>query len=244
MLGVMRPERDGVSEKRDVGEAFDQAAPEYDAWVRQALPAYEELFAVAVELIRFPNEHPLHFVDLGAGTGLFSARVLNAFPNAVGTLYDASAEMLAVARRRLGGHGARVSFVEQRLESLIELPRSDLVVSSLAIHHLEHAEKRALFARIHGALDPGGQFINVDQVRGEPPFGELYWSTWLTRIRQAGAPEARVQASVRRRLEFDRDASLDEQLTWMRAAGLDSDCIYKHHFVAVLLGLKREGLAA
>jgi tRNA (cmo5U34)-methyltransferase len=114
------------------------------------------------------------------------------------------------------------------------------VISSLAIHHLEHVEKRALFARVHSALKPGGAFINVDQVRGEPPFGDLYWSTWLSRVRQAGAPEDRIQASVQRRLDFDRDASLDEQLSWMRAAGFEADCIYKHYFVAVMLGLESD----
>jgi tRNA (cmo5U34)-methyltransferase len=62
-------------------------------------------------------------------------------------------------------------------------------------------------------------------------------------VRQAGAPEDRIEASIRRRLEFDRDASLDEQLSWMRAAGFEADCIYKHYFVAVLLGLKPEELA-
>jgi len=229
--------------KRGVEEAFNQAAPDYDVWVRQALPAYEELFTVAVELIRFPPEYPLRFTDLGAGTGLFSARVLKAFPNAIATLVDAAPKMLSLARRRLESESRRVTFVEQRLESFAELPTCDVVISSLAIHHLDHSEKRALFARVHSALKPGGEFINVDQVRGDPPFGGLYWSTWLSRVRQAGAPEDRIEASIQRRLEFDRDASLDEQLSWMRGAGFEADCIYKHYFVAVLLGLKPEELA-
>ena len=41
--------------ERTVEEAFDAAAPEYDAWVRQALPTYEELFSVAVEVIPQPK---------------------------------------------------------------------------------------------------------------------------------------------------------------------------------------------
>lgn len=229
---------------RSVEEAFNQAAPEYDAWVRQALPAYDEIFTVALELIRFPPDYPVRFADLGAGTGLFSARVLDAFPNSVGTLYDAAPEMLAVARSRLADEAQRVSFVARRLESIAELPTCDVVISSLAIHHLEHSQKQALFACVYSALTPGGEFVNVDQVRGEPPFGGLYWSTWLARVRQAGAPEERIQASVRRRLELDRDASLEEQLSWMRAAGFESDCIYKHYFVAVMLGLKPEEVAA
>ena len=229
--------------KRSVEEAFNEAASEYDAWVRQALPAYDELFTVAVELIRFPKGYPLKFADLGAGTGLFSAHVLKAFPNAAATLYDAASEMLGVARNRFESQSDRVSLVEQRIEAFSELATYDLVISSLAIHHLEHSEKQALFARVYSALKPGGEFINVDQVRGEPPFDGLYWSTWLSRVRRGGASEERIQASVRRRLDFDRDASLAEQLAWMREAGFEADCIYKHYFVAVMLGLKPGELA-
>jgi len=232
-----------VDARRTVEGAFNQVAPDYDAWVRQALPAYDELFAVALELIQFPPHHRIQFADLGAGTGLFSARVLKAFPNSVATLYDAAPDMLAVARDRFKEERHRVSFVERRLESITELPPYDIVISSLAIHHLEHPQKQALFACVYSALAPGGQFINVDQVRGHPPFGDLYWSTWLSRVRQAGAPAARIQSSVQRRLEFDRDASLEEQLAWMQAAGFASDCIYKHYFVAVMLGLKPEVLS-
>jgi tRNA (cmo5U34)-methyltransferase len=223
---------------RSVEQAFDEAAPEYDAWVEQALPTYEELFSVAVELIPHPTDAAISVVDLGAGSGLFSERVLSSHPNARFTLFDASRAMLTRAGRRFAGHPDRFAFVEQRLEQFSEPQRFDLAISSLAIHHLEHSAKRALFRKIHAALRPGGAFINVDQVRGDLPFGELYWSTWLTKVRESGAPEPLIQASIERRREFDRDASLPEQLEWLRQAGFEADCIYKHYFVAVLLALK------
>jgi tRNA (cmo5U34)-methyltransferase len=146
--------------------------------------------------------------------------------------------MLDVARRRFASHPDRFSFVDQRLESFSETERFDLVISSLAIHHLEHADKQSLFRRISAALRPGGAFVNVDQIRGDPPFGDLYWSTWLSKFRESGAPEPRVQKSIQRRLEFDRDAGLLEQLAWLQQSGFDADCIYKHYFVAVFLALK------
>ena len=39
------------------------------------------------------------------------------------------------------------------------------IVSTSAIHHLEPAEKQALFARCYAALKPGGVFINGDEYR-------------------------------------------------------------------------------
>ncbi|MDB4433246.1 class I SAM-dependent methyltransferase [bacterium] len=224
--------------ERTVEEAFDEAAPEYDAWVRQALPTYEELFSVAVEVIPHPADAPISVADLGAGSGLFSDRVFSTFPDAQFTLYDTSRKMLDIARERFAGHSDRFTFVEERLEHFSETQRFDLVISSLAIHHLENAEKQSLFRQVFAALRPGGAFINVDQVRGDPPFGDLYWSTWLSKVRESGAPEPRIQQSVRRRRELDRDAGLVEQLDWLQRAGFDADCIYKHYFIAVFLAIK------
>jgi tRNA (cmo5U34)-methyltransferase len=90
------------------------------------------------------------------------------------------------------------------------------VISSLAIHHLENSDKRSLFKRIFAALRPGGTFINVDQIKGRPPFDRLYWETWLAKVRAAGASESQIQTSIKRRKEFDRDASLFDQLTWLK----------------------------
>lgn len=42
----------------------------------------------------------------------------------------------------------------------------DAIVSALAIHHLDDAAKRELFARVHAALAPGGMFVNAEQVAG------------------------------------------------------------------------------
>jgi tRNA (cmo5U34)-methyltransferase len=224
--------------RRSVEQAFDEAAPEYDAWVEQALPTYEELFSVAVEVIPHPPDVAISVADLGAGSGLFSQRVLSSHPSARFTLFDASRAMLAHAERRFAGHSDRFTFVEQRLERFSEPQRFELAISSLAIHHLEHSEKQNLFRRIFAALRPGGAFINVDQVRGDSPFGQLYWSTWLAKVRESRAPESRIQASIERRREFDRDASLPEQLDWLQQAGFEADCIYKHYFMAVFLALK------
>jgi tRNA (cmo5U34)-methyltransferase len=219
-------------------EAFDQAAPDYDAWVRQALPTYEELFSVAVEVIPHANETSIDVADLGAGSGLFSERVRATYPRARFSLFDASAKMLDRARERFASSGDVFSFHQQNLEQFQEPNGYDLVISSLAIHHLEHGEKQALFRRVFESLRTGGVFVNVDQVRGEAPFGDLYWSTWLSKVRASGAPAARIQASIERRKAFDRDASLSEQLVWLREAGFQADCIYKHYFVAVFLALK------
>jgi len=82
-----------------------------------------------------------------------------------------------------------------------------------------------LFKKIYSSLSPGGAFINVDQVKGATDhFVNLYWDNWLAQVRRAGADEEQISASVRRRRSFDRDATLSDQLQWLRDAGfLDAD---------------------
>jgi tRNA (cmo5U34)-methyltransferase len=223
---------------KSAAQAFDEAAPDYDSWVRKALPTYEELFNVATEVVPLERGEEICVADLGAGSGLFSARLLKAFPKARFELFDASTEMLDRARKRFASRDNQFSFNVLDMTSFHSTSRFDAVVSSLAIHHLEHDQKRELFRQIWLALRPGGVFVNVDQVRGDSGFSNLYWDAWLRKVREAGAPESQIQASIARRREFDRDASLSDQLSWLQSVGFEADCIYKHYFVAVFLAIK------
>ena len=224
-----------------IERAFNRTSEYYDAWMKQALPCYEELFTTAVELIAFPPKTELRVLDLGAGTGLFSERVLRKFPAASFVLYDVAEELLELARSRFARHVQRFEFVLDDYLNMRASDAFDLVISSLSIHHLEHAQKRDLFARIHRALTADGIFINVDQIRAETePLAELYWSDWLEKVRRSGAEEERIQKSIQRRRQYDRDASLVEQLGWLKSAGFaDVDCVYKSYFVGVFLAAKR-----
>jgi tRNA (cmo5U34)-methyltransferase len=102
-------------------------------------------------------------LDLGVGTGETAARVLELHPEAQVTLVDEQPGMLAEARDRLPNH--RVGAVVQG-DLLADLPEGpfDLVVSALAVHHLDRAGKRSLFARLRGRLGPGGRFVLGDVV--------------------------------------------------------------------------------
>ncbi len=224
-----------------IERAFNRTSEYYDEWMKQALPRYEELFSTAVELMAFPAAAELRVLDLGAGTGLFSERVWQRFPRASFVLYDVAEELLELARSRFSQQGQRFEFVLDDYMNVCASDAFDLVISSLSIHHLEHASKLDLFSRIHRALTPDGVFINVDQIRAETErLRELYWSDWLEKVRQSGAEEERIQESVERRRRYDRDASLAEQLEWLKRAGFaDVDCVYKDYFVGVFLAAKR-----
>lgn len=223
-----------------INAAFDESVGHYDSWVRTALPSYDEMFATAVSLVPFGESDDFDVLDLGAGTGLFSQVVYRQFPRARFVLCDVAEKMLGVARQRFGTDKAHFTYRVDDYRSLRELNAYDVIISSLSIHHLEHAEKRSLFRAIHAALRDNGVFINVDQVRGPTEMlTEKYWTTWLDYVRGRGADEEQISASIERRTEYDKDASLREQLDWLAEAGFRNvDCIYKNWFVAVFFAEK------
>jgi len=113
------------------------------------------------------------------------------------------------------------------------------VVSSLSIHHLDDDDKRAVFNKMHGALKRNGVFINAEQVAGPTPeLNKRYKALWLQQVREAGATEPQIEASLYRQRE-DRCAPVGEQLRWMREAGFaDADCWYKDNRFAVMAGTR------
>lgn len=227
----------------DIQRAFDQASAEYDQLRRKFIPCYDDFYGVALSLLPRPracgDERPIPMLELGAGTGLLSAMVLEAIPCAHLTLVDLAPQMLQQAHQRLAGQEARLAFLEA------DYLRSDLggpyqvVFSALSIHHLEDQDKRTLFAKINALLAPGGVFVNADHVLGSSQaVQEFHHSLWLRQVHQAGiTPQQMAQA--RQRMAFDRLAPLQDQLTWLRQAGfIDVDSHFRHYGFAVFAGRK------
>jgi tRNA (cmo5U34)-methyltransferase len=214
---------------------FDATAAAYDRDRMKLIPGHEAFYAAAMELI---PRGAKRIVDLGAGSGLFSAMLHATFPEAELYLMDFSENMLALARKRMGD-SPRIHFMLADYTAAA-LPEScDAVVSALSIHHLEDELKRAILPNILKALKPGGWFVNADHVAGPTTaLEDAYQERWLHAIHRDGATEQQIADSLFRQKE-DRRAPVDAQLAWMRTAGFqDVDCWYKASSFAVLSGAR------
>jgi RimJ/RimL family protein N-acetyltransferase/ubiquinone/menaquinone biosynthesis C-methylase UbiE len=159
------------------------------------------------------------------------------FPNAELTLLDLATEMLEKAKTRFSqmGKSSRIligDYVETDWDGLY-----DLIISGLSIHHLSDPDKERLYQRIYQALKPGGMFVNADQVLGKTPeLEKRYRQQWLDSVCALGISDEELKAA-KKRMEYDRMATLDAQLGWLKVAGFqDVDCWYKNFSFAVFGG--------
>src|SRR5437867_1583041 len=132
--------------------------PEAYASITDEIPDYEELQARAAAATG--GVRAVRILDLGVGTGATARRVFELHPRAELVGIDESPEMLAAARAELPGADLR----EGRLEDPLPDGPFEVVVSALAVHHLDANGKRDLFTRVHGVLAPGGVFVLADVV--------------------------------------------------------------------------------
>jgi tRNA (cmo5U34)-methyltransferase len=158
------------------------------------IPGYEELqdaVAAATDGVEART-----VLELGTGTGETALRVRARQPEARWTGIDASEAMLARARERLPD----AELVVARLDEPLPPGPFDLVVSCLAVHHLDGAGKRDLFRRVAAVLRPGGRFVLGDVVVPRPGEVGPIFIDW----------------------EMDLPDTVADQLAWLRVAGFDA----------------------
>jgi tRNA (cmo5U34)-methyltransferase len=136
----------------------------YLSMMREAVPGYDRL---QDETLAATGVGAKSVLELGTGTGETARRVLDRHPDAQLIGIDASPGMVNVARDSLPSDRVRV--LVGRLEDPLPEGPFDLVVSALAVHHLEGTGKAGLFQRIASTLDPAGRFVLADVVEPVDP---------------------------------------------------------------------------
>ncbi len=221
-----------------IKRAFDATASRYDVQRKWIIPEMDDYYSAAVWAAECKNPQPA-ILDIGAGTGLFSALMLQKFPGAKLTLVDLSEAMLGIARERFAGR-KDVRYITGDYSTVDFAGPCDLICSALSIHHLERDDKHRLYRKCYDALRPGGMFVNVDQVLGETPAINqrymAYWDDFL--VPCPLSPEDKKQMLYRRDT-FDKNEKLSVQLAWLKECGFhDIDVVYKNRLFVVFAGRK------
>ncbi|MGA7697394.1 MAG: class I SAM-dependent methyltransferase [Candidatus Sulfotelmatobacter sp.] len=190
-------------------------------------------------LLEFIPKTARRILDLGTGDGRLLALVKSELAkaqlaegatgrdghcNLEAVAIDFSPAMLEAAGKRFA-EDSSVTIVAHDLDHpLPALGKFDAVVSCFALHHLVHRRKRALYAEIHGLLDAGGVFCNLEHV---------------------ASPTPRLHEEFLHRIGYTRETEdpsnklldLETQLQWLREIGfVDVDCHWKWRELALMVG--------
>ena len=193
---------------------YDFTVDSYLTMMREAVPGYDRLEeAVAVAT----GTGAKSVLELGTGTGETARRVLDRHPDAQLVGVDASPGMVKVARESLPAD--RVTVHVGRLEDPLPEGPFDLVVSCLAVHHLQGTRKADLFRRIATNLAPGGRFVLADVVEPVDP----------------SYPVTAIDP------EIDHPSKLAEQIAWIEAAGMAPEVTWTHRDLVVMVAALKGG---
>jgi tRNA (cmo5U34)-methyltransferase len=180
------------------------------ATMHEEIPGYEELQETVAVAARGRN-----VLELGTGTGETAVRILARNSGARWTGIDASAAMLERARERLPDADLRL----QRLEDPMPEGPFDLVVSVLAVHHLDGPKKRDLFRRV---AEVGDFFVLGDLVVAERAEDAVIEIDWV----------------------MDLPSTVPEQIGWLEEAGFEVEATHVRPDLAVFVAMKSGYLVA
>ena len=223
-----------------------------DRWDRQQelyLPHREARFQAMFDVLEAMLPPEFRALDVGAGPGSLSARLLARFPNARSTAVDFDPVLLALGRAAHRDLEGRLAWIEADLRTpswAAGLPSGDYdaVLSTTALHWFDERTLARIYGDLASRLRTGGLLLNGDEIiaRSDPPLVRTLldsvherfrrtrdapgpkedWETWWSRISQEPGLADEVTERRRRYPQAHTDGpqvSLEGHAEFLRAAG-------------------------
>lgn len=221
-----------------IQQSFNAISEKYDRQRPILIPCFDDFYGMALTLSD-EAKNVENILDIGAGTGLMSAFFAEKYPNADITLVDFSEPMLNKAKSRFKDNN-KIHYLQADFSTAdFEEAKYELVVSGLAIHHLEPELKQLLFKKIYRALKPGGLFINADQVKGATDFAErIYTEAWRNHVLNSSLTEEEKDSAFKR-VALDIMSPLADQLKWLHDAGFSEANNYYQYYNFVVFAARK-----
>jgi tRNA (cmo5U34)-methyltransferase len=220
----------------ETANAYSQEDPVY-------LPDYASTFELLIDCILQNSHSAMTILDIGAGTGNMSLRLLRRETTSHVTLVDFSQNMLNAVSDVLKGFENRFNVVCDDFFNLTFPAASfDAIVSSFAIHHARSMDEYVgLYRKIHGWLKPGGIFACADVVNGSTAdwtkLNENGWAHYLSAFFNA----EKINQIFANYHSEDSPVSLPEHIAGLHLAGFaQTDILWKRYNFALYCGKKKK----
>ena len=225
---------------KKVKEHFEEEAAEFDERILKLIPHYEEMIDALISSIPPDRNDSIRVMDLGCGTGTISKSLKDKFKNATVTCLDLAQNMIEMARIKLSDY-KDIDYITCDFYHFKFPEKYDVIVSSLALHHLlTDDDKKKFYTKIYEALNEGGIFLNADATLGSNEYlQELYQEKWKEFMGQNISREEIEKKWIPAAREEDHPAKLVDQLDWLRDIGFSNvEVIWKYYHLAVYGGYK------
>jgi tRNA (cmo5U34)-methyltransferase len=228
-----------IDRMNSVKKRFEDEADEYDTEFVKMIPHYNESIEALVNSIPFEETKAIKVLDLGCGTGTVTKYIKDIYENATITALDLSPKMIGIAKKKLREY-KKIDFLVGDFFVFDFKKGYDVVVSSLAIHHIDAKGKKTLYQRIHDILNDGGVFYNNDRIIGANEDIERLNNLQFLENLKNHYDEEKIKEIYESADENDSPSQLFEQLKWLEEIGFKNiDVVWKYYGQGVYGGVKK-----
>lgn len=191
-----------------------------------------------IATIPFQPDKKIDIIDLSCGTGAISHTIQQQYTQAKFTLVDIAENMLKIAEQKLGKSCA---YINSDFNSFNFDKQYDVIVSSLALHHLEiDSDKQLFYNKIYKALKDGGVFINGDVIKAQTDkLQNTFIEKWVVYMSRSVDIQEINEKWLSNYYAEDRLISLMNHLEMSKNAGFkDIDVVWKYYGFSVYKGGK------
>jgi tRNA (cmo5U34)-methyltransferase len=223
-----------------IKEHFEEEAAEFDYTIVKLIPYYNQMIRALIDAVHFKPNDTIRIIDLGCGTGTLAKQIADRFPNSKIVCLDIASKMIELARHKLSDY-KNIEYVVGDFSEIDFHEQFDVVVSSLALHHIPTDNgKIEFYTKIYNVLTDNGQFINADVVLASTEYQHnIDLTRWIEFMQKSISLEEITTKWIPTHKNEDRPSKLIDQLKWLEVIGFKTvDVIWKYYDFSVYGGIK------